>query len=80
MVLFVYGIIYLFIFFLEMSYLIYYLKKIRYVILIKFLNIEYNLNLIMCVCVENCEVSKLMWQKIIRLTKKMFSVLYYYRL
>ena len=50
MVLFVYGIIYLFIYFLEMSYLIYYLKKIRYVILIKFLNIEYNLNLIMCVC------------------------------
>ena len=42
--------IYLFIF-LEMSYLIYYLKKIRYVILIKFLNIEYNLSLIVCVCV-----------------------------
>ena len=41
--------IYLFIF-LEMSYLIYYLKKIRYVILIKFLNIEYNLSLIVCVC------------------------------
>ena len=37
-------------FFLEMSYLIYYLKKIRYVILIKFLNIEYNLSLIVCVC------------------------------
>ena len=50
MVLFVYGIIYLFFFFLEMSYLIYYLKKIRYVILIKFLNIEYNLSLIVCVC------------------------------
>ena len=50
MVLFVYGIIYLFIYFLEMSYLIYYLKKIRYVILIKFLNIEYNLSLIVCVC------------------------------
>ena len=42
--------IYLFIYFLEMSYLIYYLKKIRYVILIKFLNIEYNLSLIVCVC------------------------------
>ena len=50
MVLFVYGIIYLFIYFLEMSYLIYYLKKIRYVILIKFINIEYNLSLIVCVC------------------------------
>ena len=50
MVLFVYGIIYFIFFFLEMSYLIYYLKKIRYVILIKFLNIEYNLSLIVCVC------------------------------